>query len=154
MGNKNVNWKKGRGKLGFFDPLIGKWICNKGSKDRMNPECIRTFSYGIGNSYIIEDVIWNLGNKSYEDHTIIGLDNSKAITFWSFTSDGKNSSGKFADVTDAHELAIGFEAAMPAGIARQVFWPDEKEGFHWVVESKNKKGWNRFLHQHYVPYEK
>jgi hypothetical protein len=148
-----ANWKKGRGKLGLFDPLIGKWICNKDSKDRMNPECIRTFGYGIGNSYIIEDIVWNLGSKNYEDHTIIGLDDSKLIAFWSFTSDGKNSTGKFADVSDIHQQAIGFEATMPAGIARQAFWPDDDEGFWWAVESKTKKGWNRFVEQHFFKFE-
>ncbi|MES2477971.1 MAG: hypothetical protein V4561_02715 [Bacteroidota bacterium] len=149
-----INWKKGRGKLGVFDPLIGKWICNKGSKDRMNPECIRTFKYDLGNSYIIENITWFLGDKNYEDHTIIGLDGSKNITFWSFTSDGKNSTGKLSDVSDIHDLAFGFEATMPAGIARQIFWPDEKEGFNWAVESKTKKGWNRFVQQHFTQYEK
>ena len=34
---------------------------------------------------------------------------------------------------------MGFEATMPAGIARQAFWPDENEGFNWVVVSKTKK---------------
>ncbi|TXF74876.1 hypothetical protein [Chryseobacterium sp.] len=149
-----VNWKKGRGKLGVFDPLIGNWICNKGSKDRMNPECIRSYKYALGKSYIIADITWVLGDKNYEDHTIIGLDDSKIITFWSFTSDGKNSTGEFSEVSDIHELAFGFEANMPAGIARQAFWPDETEGFHWTVESKTKKGWNRFVQQHFVKYEK
>lgn len=149
-----INWKKGRGKLGIFDPLIGTWICNPDSKDRMNPECTRTFRYAIGNSYIIEDVNWNLGDKNYIDHTVIGLDNNKGVAFWSFTSDGKNSTGKLTDVSDIHSEAIGFEAIMPAGIARQAFWPDETEGFHWIVESKTRKGWNRFVHQHFVPYQK
>ncbi len=149
-----INWKKGRGKLGVFDPLLGTWICNKGSKDRMNPECTRTFRYDIGNSYIIQDVVWNLGDKNYDDHTVIGLNNAKEITFWSFTSDGKNSTGTFADVSDLHQNAIGFEAQMQAGTARQAFWPDDNEGFHWVVESKTKKGWNRFVHQHYFPVKK
>lgn len=146
-----INWKKGRGKLGVFDPLIGSWITNKNSKDRMNPACIRTYRYGLGKNYIIADINWLLGDKTYEDHTIIGLDDAKIITFWSFTSDGKNSTGKFTDVSDIHEFAFGFEAHMPAGIARQVFWPDEKVGWHWIVESKTKKGWNRFVHQHFLP---
>jgi hypothetical protein len=34
-----------------------------------------------------------------------------------------------------------------------VYWPDEGEGFHWVVESKTKKGWNRFTEHHYLPFE-
>ncbi len=148
-----INWKKGRGKLGVFNPIIGTWICNKDSKDRMNPQCIRDYKQGLGNNYIIGHITWFLGDKNYEDHTIIGLDDAKVISAWSFTSDGKNSIGKYADVSDIHALAFGFEANMPAGIARQVFWPDEKEGFHWAVESKTKKGWNRFVHQHFTPYE-
>uniref|UniRef100_UPI004047CD60 hypothetical protein n=1 Tax=Roseivirga sp. TaxID=1964215 RepID=UPI004047CD60 len=148
-----MNWKKGRGKLGIFDPLIGKWICNKGSKNRMQPECIREFQYQKGNAFIIQEVTWNLGDKSYDDHTIIGLNTEKIISFWSFTSDGKNAYGNLCDVSDIHPLAIGFEAEMPGGTARQAFWPDDTSGFHWVVESKTKKGWNRFVEQHYTSYE-
>lgn len=148
------HWKKGRGKLGVFEPLIRSWICNKGSKDRTNPQCIRTYKYGLSDNYIIADITWFLGDKNYTDHTIIGLDENKIITFWSFTSDGKNSTGKFCDVGDVHELAFGFEANMPAGIARQVFWPNEENGFNWAVESKTKKGWNRFVTQKFIPYEK
>jgi hypothetical protein len=40
---------------------------------------------------------------------------------------------------------------MPAGIARQVYWPDDAQGFHWAVESQTKKGWNRFVDHLYVP---
>lgn len=143
-----MNWKKGRGKLGIFDPLIGDWI-SKGSKDQRNQYCTRSFKYDLGKNYIIEDVVWHFGDKKYIDHTIIGLDRDKVITFWSFTSDGKNSTGKFADVSDIHKQAFGFEATMPAGIARQVFWPDEEDGFNWVVESKNVKGWKRFVLHNY-----
>ena len=38
---------------------------------------------------------------------------------------------------------------MPAGLARMTFWPDETEGYRWAVESKTKKGWNRFTAHHY-----
>jgi hypothetical protein len=38
---------------------------------------------------------------------------------------------------------------MPAGTARMIYWPDEESGFHWAVESKVKKGWNRFTQHHY-----
>jgi hypothetical protein len=71
------------------------------------------------------------------------------IAFWSFTSDNKNSQGTIADVSDIHPEAIGFEARMPAGLARMVYWPDEEDGYYWVVESKTKKGWNRFTEHHY-----
>ena len=84
----------------------------------------------------------------YEEIAIIGMNNN-TLSFWSFTNDGKKSEGKLADGTDIHPEAICFEAEMPAGLARMVYWPDEVEGFKWVVESKVKKGWNRFTEHHY-----
>jgi len=30
------------------------------------------------------------------------------------------------------------------------YWPAEGEGFNWIVESKNNKGWSRFVHHHYT----
>lgn len=149
-----TQWKSGRGKLGLFTPLIGNWICNKGSRDRMRPEVIRQFSFELDNSFIFQNVKWNLGDKVYADHTLIGLNAEKIISFWSFTSDGKNSNGTLTDVTDIHDEAIGFVAQMPGGVARQAFWPDGQNGFYWAVESKTKKGWNRFVEQHYLRNEK
>jgi len=56
-----------------------------------------------------------------------------------------------ADVTDLHPEAVGFEAQMPAGLARMAYWPEEDGGFVWVVESKNAKGWRRFVEHRYRP---
>ena len=145
----DMNWKKGRGKLGLFAPLIGEWITNPGSKDPQKPECHRHFQYVLDKKYIQLDAKWLLAKKDYLDRTLIRLNEKKKICFWSFTSDGKNSTGTLADLSDIHPEAIGFEAQMPAGLARQAFWPAEDEGFYWTVESKSKKGWNRFLLQHY-----
>lgn len=80
---------------------------------------------------------------------MLGVNKDKEVCFWSFTSDGKQSDGKLAPAEDIHPDAICFEAHMDAGFARQVYWPDEKEGFRWIVESKTKKGWNRFVEHHY-----
>lgn len=85
----------------------------------------------------------------YEEIAIFGARESSGIEFWSFTSDGKRSQGALANVTDLHPEAIGFEAQMPAGLARMAYWPDGDGGFFFVVESKNKKGWKRFLEHHY-----
>ena len=74
--------------------------------------------------------------------------------FWSFTSDGKRSDGVLVEAADVHPQAIAFEAEMPAGRARMVYWPDEKEGMHWAVENLTKKGWNRFVDHHYKAVEK
>ncbi len=80
---------------------------------------------------------------------LIGAGDEGKVCFWSFTSDGKRSQGTIADVTDLHAEAVGFEAQMPAGFARMAYWPDEEGGFFWVVESKTKKGWKRFVKHQY-----
>lgn len=145
-----MNWKKGRGKLGLFTPLLGNWICNAGSKDRLNPQVVRQFDKTLNGSYVQLTATWDLGDKTYTDQTLIGVNGEKEICFWSFTSDGKQAHGQLTDVSDIHPEAIGFEAQMPAGIARQAYWPDGEGGFFWTVESQTKKGWNRFVLQHYT----
>ncbi len=142
-------WKKGRGKLGIFDPLIGIWLTEADSE--MGPvKCRREFRKVLSGKYIQLAADWEFSDNKYAEIALIGVNQEKEIRFWSFTSDGKQSTGKVADVTDIHPEAIGFEAQMPAGIARMVYWPDGSDGFHWVVESKTKKGWNRFTEHHYI----
>jgi hypothetical protein len=144
-------WKKGRGKLGFLEPLIGDWSAKANSP--MGPiGCDRTFTRILGGTRVQLDAHWAFGPRGgYDERAIIGVDDAGAVRFWSFTSDGKRSEGVVTDVTDVHPEAIGFEAKMPAGIARMVYWPDPDGGFHWAVESKTKKGWNRFTEHHYHP---
>ena len=98
--------------------------------------------------------IWQFNNSFYEELCLIGVDSDKEVHFWSYTSDGKHSTGILADVSDLHPQAIGFQAQMEAGSARQAYWPDDENGFQWVVESSTKKGWNRFVHHHYKPVSK
>jgi hypothetical protein len=144
-----MKWKKGRGKLGLFDPLLGSWQAE--AKSEMGPViCRRKFKKTLSGKYIQMIVHWEFSDRSYDEFAMVGVNPEKEVSFWSFTSDGKQSQGKLADVTDVHPHAIGFEAQMPAGLARMVYWPDEEEGFHWVVESKTKKGWNRFTEHHYL----
>lgn len=144
-------WKKGRGKLGIFEPLLGRWEADADSQ--MGPvHCTRRFTRVLGGTYIRLQAIWTLpDDKHYEELALFGTGPDKFVRFWSFTSDGKQSVGQVADVSDLHPDAVGFEAEMPAGVARQAYWPDEAEGFHWVVESRTKKGWNRMVHHHYRP---
>lgn len=142
-------WKKGRGKLGIFDPLLGAWQAE--AQSEMGPViCRREFALVLSGKYIQLQASWLFGNKTYEEQALFGVNLEKEVCFWSFTSDGKQAAGKLADVSDIHPLAIGFEAQMPAGLARQVYWPDEGEGFYWAVESKTKSGWNRFVTHHYL----
>src|SRR5262249_28197260 len=87
--------------------------------------------------------------RGYEEIALFGVGDGGLITFWSFTSDGKRSQGAAADVTALHPEAGGFEAQMPAGLARMAYWPAEEGGFFFAVESKTQKGWRRFLLHHY-----
>jgi len=144
----NIKWKKSRGKLGIFAPLMGKWQAEADSE--MGPvRCRREFKKVLSGKYIQLTANWEYQNGSYDELAMIGVNKDGEICFWSFTSDGKQSDGKLTDGSDIHPDAISFEAQMLAGTARMVYWPDEEEGFHWIVESKTKKGWNRFVAHHY-----
>ena len=145
-------WKKERGKLGIFAPLHGSWVAEAASA--MGPmRCYRELKPILASKYLRLDARWEFGRgetqQAYEEFAIIGVDDTGIVSFWSFTSDGKRSQGSLADVTDLHEEAIGFEAEMPAGRARMAYWPSPDGGFDWVVESKTKKGWKRFVEHVY-----
>lgn len=143
------SWKKGKGKLGMFAPLIGAWKAEaKTPMGVMRVE--RTFTSVLGGNYVRLDAVWHMGIRGdYEEHAVFGAGDEGPM-FWSFTNDGKRSQGKLADGADVHPQAVCFEAQMPAGLARFIYWPAEDEGFNFAVESKNKKGWNRFLLHHYL----
>jgi hypothetical protein len=141
-------WRKGRGKLGQLDPLIGEWYAEADSP-MGRVKCTRTFSRVLSGVYVLLNAHWEFGAKSYDEMALFGAGADGQLSFWSFTSDGKHSAGKIADVSDVHPQAVGFEAEMPAGLARMVYWPKEDDGFHWAVEAKNKSGWKRFTEHHY-----
>ncbi len=158
-------WKKGRGKLGALTPLLGRW--SAATESPMGPlRCTRAFEAVLGGAYVRLDARWQFGaappgapgeppggpaksGRGYEEIAFFGAGEGGGIGFWSFTSDGKRSQGASADVTDLHPEAVGFEAQMPAGLARMAYAPDGEGGFVFVVESKNKKGWKRFVEHHY-----
>lgn len=146
----HMRWHRGKSRLGLFDPLLGTWQAETES-ERGLIKCSREFSRVLTNNYVQLIADWDIGEKSYKEIALIGVNAEKEICFWSFTSDGKQSSGKLIDATDVHPEAIGFQAQMPAGTARMVYWPDDENGFFWIVESKTKKGWNRFVEHHYFP---
>ena len=145
-------WKKGRGKLGPFQPILGTWMAEADSP--MGPmRCYRTLEPILDGHYIQLSALWEFGpkgsGKGYREVAIIGAGDDGKVGFWSFTSDGKRSQGALADASDIHPEAIGFEAEMKAGLARMVYWPEAGVGFRWAVESKTKKGWNRFVEHAY-----
>lgn len=152
MSKNKLSWKKGRGKLGPLSPLIGKWKAETESP-MGHLICTRSFKSILGDKYIQLNATWKFGKSSYDEIALYGVDRDGQLSFWSFTSDGKLSQGKLSKAADVHPDAICFEAQMPAGLARMIYWPDEQEGFHWAVEAKNKKGWKRFTQHHYKKLE-
>lgn len=142
-------WKKGRGKLGVLDPLLGSWETQSDSK-RGRVRCTRTFTRVLGGNWVQLDALWQLPGKTYEERALFGVDPDAGLVFRSFTSDGKRSEGKLADGRDVHAEAIAFVAEMPAGLARMVYWPGDDGAMCWAVESKTKAGWSRFTHHVYT----
>ena len=112
--------------------------------------CTREFTKVLGGKYIHLVARWHMKQGVYEEVAIIGVRDGK-LGFWSFTSDGKRSEGTLTNGKDVHPEAIAFEAQMPAGLARMIYWPGGEAGFHWAVEAKNAKGWRRFTEHHYKP---
>ena len=148
-------WKKGRGLLGPLQPLLGDWRTRvgSGSTEAAAMACTRRFS-PLGKGWISLDARWRTGpDREYRELALFGPGEDGALGFFSFTSDGRRSIGRLADGSDVHPEAIAFEAQMPAGLARMLYWPpdDGAAGFLFAVESRTKKGWNRFLVQHFVP---
>lgn len=144
-------WKNGRGKLGVFSPLMGLWRTQTES-ELGHIVCTREFSKILDGKYVKLSCHWDIGTdgKSYDEHALFGVTPDKKLHFWSFTSDGKQSDGWISSATDIHPKALCFEADMPAGRARQIYWPHEEEGIQWAVESRSKKGWNRFVDHQYL----
>jgi hypothetical protein len=148
MAKSSRLWKRGRGKLGVLAPLIGTWKAESDSP--IGPvSCTRTFAQVLKDNYVQLSARWQFEKGAYEEIALLGVNAGGNVGFWSFTSDGKNSTGTIADATDIHPKAIAFEAQMAAGLARMAYWPDEEDGFYWAVESRNKKGWKRFTQHHY-----
>jgi hypothetical protein len=148
MKNINNTWKKGPGKLGVLKPLLGSWQASADSP-MAKVRCTRTFEPVLGGKYIQLIARWEFGKKIYEEIALYGVINGM-LSFWSFTSDGKRSEGIFADGSDIDPQAIAFEAEMPAGLARMIYWPVEDGSVYWAVEAKNKKGWKRFTEHKYT----
>ena len=145
----NAVWKKGRGKLGVFDSLLGTWVSTTRS-GRGTVRCTRSFTRVLSNRYVQMATRWVIRRVVYEEVALFCVGPDRRLCFWSFTSDGKHSTGVWADVREVHAEAVGFESQMPAGLARMVFWPSSEGGVYWAVESKGKKGWKRFVEHHFV----
>jgi len=145
-----ATWKRGRGKLGPLAPLLGRWV-TAGTSAMGDYRVTRTIAPALEGAYVEMLVRWELGDRTYEERAFYSPASGGGLQFASFTSDGKSSRGVQVEAPDVHPAALAFEAEMPAGTARMIYWPDDVAGFRWAVESKTKKGWNRFTEHHYTP---
>ncbi len=137
--------------LGRFAPLLGEWRSDQTGERISGMTCKRRFDK-FGTDFVQLDAAWEMGTRgTYREIALFGKDGD-SLAFWSFTNDGKRSTGVLVDADDVHPSAIAFIAEMPAGTARMVYWPpDTGPGFNFAVESKVKAGWKRFLLHRYVP---
>lgn len=148
-------WKKGRGLLGPLQPLLGEWRTrtSEGSTPATKMACTRGFT-PFGKGWIRLEARWETGpDRTYVENAFYGPGEDGVLGFFSFTNDGKRSVGRLADGSDVHPDAIAFEAQMEGRLARMVYWPreDGEAGFLFAVESRTKRGWNRFLRQEFGP---
>ncbi|MBK6915139.1 MAG: hypothetical protein IPH11_16285 [Ignavibacteriales bacterium] len=141
---KDINsfWKKGPGKLGVSKPLIGSWQASADTP-MGKVRCTRSFTPILGSKYIQLVARWEFGKKVYEEFAIYGVSKGR-LSFWSFTSDGKKSEGVIADGKEIDPQAIVFEAEMPAGLARMIYWPNTEEDL--IGQWKLKIKWLEAIH--------
>ena len=146
-----AQWTKGSGKLGAFAPLIGSWVAEANSPMGA-VTCTRVFAFVLGDNYVQLNAHWQFGAgpnaMSYDEIALYGIVDGR-ITFWSFTSDGQRSDGALADTTELHAESIGFEANMPAGLARMAYWPAEDGSMHWAADARTHDGWTRMTEHLY-----
>src|SRR5438094_4799413 len=98
-------WKRGRGKLGFMQPLLGNWVAE--AESPIGPvRCTRSFVKTLGDTFIRLDACWlfgeaaakaaepcetgSPGGNGYQELALIGAGDEGKVMFWSFTSDGKH----------------------------------------------------------------
>lgn len=147
---KSPYWKAGRGFLGSLSPLLGEWTA-QGAMNGQAYECRRSYA-PFGKRWVRLFAEWTFPTRAYREIALIGRADDGRLGFFSFTDDGKRSVGHQADGSDVHSEALAFEAQMPAGVARMIYWPHESlAGFNFAVEGRKREGWNRFLHHVYLP---
>jgi len=144
------DWRFGRGLLGPLKPLLGAWVSPPHAEGSPTPACSRALK-PFGKGWVELDARWEMGPRGvYREIALLGAMGDGVLGFYSFTNDGKRSEGRLADGSDVHPKAVAFEARMPAGLARMIYWPlADGVGFNFAVESRTKSGWNRFLRQEY-----
>ena len=143
--------QRGANSLRALHFLLGLWHCESDSP-RGRVSCEREFRLVLGGRFIEMRAHWTIGRGArYEEIALFGRGLSGKPCVVSFTSDGLRSEGQATDAREIHARAVGFESQMPAGLARQIWWPLEEGGLAWIVEARTRTGWRRFVEHHYRP---
>lgn len=150
-----MSWEKGTNALGPLAPLLGDWRTEPPPPDANEASatpCTRSFQ-PFGPDWVRLEAVWGEGPDAYREIALYGMDGEETLAFHSFTSDGKRSNARLSDGTDIHPQATAFEAKMPSGAARVIYWPrkDGAEGFHFAVEMRTGTDWTRFITQTFGP---
>jgi hypothetical protein len=142
-------WEPGPGLRGRLRPLLGAWVA-EGETATGTYRCERRFDEVLHGGYVQLVVTWILPGRTHEELALFGATPEHQLRMWSFTSDGKQSTGEHATAPELPQPNVAFEADMPAGRARFAYWP-QADGLRFVVEARTDAGWTRFLEHHYVP---
>jgi hypothetical protein len=144
------NWQRGRGRLGVLAPLLGAWVA-EGESEAGPYRCERRFERALHGSYVELRAEWRLPGGMYDEVTLHGYDRDGELRFWSFTSDGRQTTGWRVTADDLPHPGIAFAADLPAGRARFAYLAPPEGGLLYVAESQTARGWNRFVEHRYVP---
>lgn len=148
-------WTKGPGALGPMAPLLGNWRTEPPPPDANEASatpCTRSFQ-PFGPDWVRLEAEWGEGEDAYREIALFGAEGEEGLGFHSFTSDGQRSNARLSDGADIHPQSTAFEARMPHGAARVIYWPreDGAAGFHFAVEIKADGDWKRFITQTFGP---
>ncbi|MEO1027556.1 MAG: hypothetical protein AAFX02_00725 [Pseudomonadota bacterium] len=138
----------------ILEPLLGSWR-HSGDSDLGTLICTRQFVPILGGHYVRLEANWQYDDPKRDDYTelcIFGSGRDKALGFESFINDGSRSYGFATTATDAYSDAVAFQAEMPHGISRQIYWPETDGVWKWRVERKVKSGWNQIIEHTYTVY--
>ena len=143
-------WKKGRGKLGALDPLLGAWETRADSPQ--GPiRCVRTFSSILGGSYVRLAARWELPGSVYEEHSVYGAPAGAPLGFWSFTSDGQALRGDGRGLHRSASRGGGLRGADAGGARAPGLLARGGRRDRLRGRVAEPKGWSRFVHHHYTP---
>ena len=125
-------WKKGRGKLGPMAPLLGRWKAAS-EQNGMPVACTREYAK-FGDGWVKLEAEWLLSapkasakltdaqraamqayaGRIYRETAFFGPDADGVLAFWSYTNDGKKSSGRLAAAPgEAARIQVAVGEAAP-----------------------------------------